>query len=260
MHGQYDWTGDPALSSHDFEWDTACPVGAVAPQPQLPAPHLHQHPRQGQRRRLRHPPHDRRAVPWHPDLLGNPVYAALLALLLPVGRGAARPRHRTPSPTGEQPSEGQARPAPPDRPEVSRQALKDYVLFPVLSGPSALTTLAGNATANVVRNVWAFTDHLLRPLPRRHGDVRRGRIVDESRGQWYYRQLLGSANLTGSTPVPPPHRQPQLPDRAPPLPRPPRPALPRHRAEGARDLRALTACRTTPAGSARSSAAWCARS
>ena len=26
MHGQYDWTGDPALSSKKFEWDTACPA------------------------------------------------------------------------------------------------------------------------------------------------------------------------------------------------------------------------------------------
>src|SRR4051794_22927901 len=25
MHGQYDWTRDPALSSKTFEWDTACP-------------------------------------------------------------------------------------------------------------------------------------------------------------------------------------------------------------------------------------------
>ena len=25
MHGQYDWMGDPALSSRGFEWDTACP-------------------------------------------------------------------------------------------------------------------------------------------------------------------------------------------------------------------------------------------
>src|SRR5690348_7661044 len=26
MHGQYDWTGDPALASKTFEWDTACPA------------------------------------------------------------------------------------------------------------------------------------------------------------------------------------------------------------------------------------------
>ena len=26
MHGQYDWMGDPAISSRNFEWDTACPA------------------------------------------------------------------------------------------------------------------------------------------------------------------------------------------------------------------------------------------
>ena len=41
--------------------------------------------------------------------------------------------------------------------KVGRQVLKDYVLFPVLTGPLAPVTLAGNATANVVRNLWAFT-------------------------------------------------------------------------------------------------------
>src|SRR5664280_2151363 len=38
-----------------------------------------------------------------------------------------------------------------------RQAAKDYVLFPLLSGPSAVPTLVANLTANVVRNVWAHT-------------------------------------------------------------------------------------------------------
>src|ERR1700742_2890489 len=26
MHGQYDWTKDPALCSTDFEWDSSCPA------------------------------------------------------------------------------------------------------------------------------------------------------------------------------------------------------------------------------------------
>ncbi|MBJ7347750.1 MAG: fatty acid desaturase, partial [Thermoleophilaceae bacterium] len=26
MHGQYDWTNDPALAGQDFEWDTSCPA------------------------------------------------------------------------------------------------------------------------------------------------------------------------------------------------------------------------------------------
>jgi fatty acid desaturase len=29
MHGQYEWTGDPALSGQTFEWDTACPTSGA---------------------------------------------------------------------------------------------------------------------------------------------------------------------------------------------------------------------------------------
>ncbi|MGH3316210.1 MAG: fatty acid desaturase family protein [Nocardioidaceae bacterium] len=38
----------------------------------------------------------------------------------------------------------------------------------------------------------------MRSLPRRHHVVHRGGAEDESRGHWYFRQLLGSANITGS--------------------------------------------------------------
>src|SRR4029079_3319571 len=31
MHGQYDWTRDPALSSREFDWDTACPADQWQP-------------------------------------------------------------------------------------------------------------------------------------------------------------------------------------------------------------------------------------
>ena len=40
---------------------------------------------------------------------------------------------------------------------LRKEALKDYVLWPLLTGPLFLSTLAANFTANVVRNVWAFT-------------------------------------------------------------------------------------------------------
>jgi linoleoyl-CoA desaturase len=38
--------------------------------------------------------------------------------------------------------------------KVKRHALRDYVLHPLLSGPSAPTTLAANVVANLVRNLW----------------------------------------------------------------------------------------------------------
>ena len=41
--------------------------------------------------------------------------------------------------------------------KVRKNALKDYVVHPLLSGPSALTTLTANFTANIVRNVWTHS-------------------------------------------------------------------------------------------------------
>src|SRR3954468_13348049 len=35
--------------------------------------------------------------------------------------------------------------------------MKDYIAWPLLSGPSALPALLGNLTANVARNVWTHT-------------------------------------------------------------------------------------------------------
>jgi len=198
MHGQYDWTGDPALSSHDFEWDTACPSEQWR--------HSHNY---------LHHTHtnilgkdndvgygilrmtDEQA--WHPASLGNPVYAALLALLFQWGV-ALHDLDITAIAAGEQPSEVTLDKLRQIGQKVSRQVLKDYVLFPVLSGPSALTTLAANATANAVRNVWAFTIIFCGHFPDGTVVFDEADTVDESRGQWYYRQLLGSANLTGSAP------------------------------------------------------------
>ncbi len=59
------------------------------------------------------------------------------------------------------------------------------------------STLAGNATANLVRNVWAFTIIFCGHFPDGRREFTEEETEDETRGQWYYRQLLGSANLTG---------------------------------------------------------------
>jgi len=81
--------------------------------------------------------------------------------------------------------------------KVRRQTLKDYVLFPVLTGPSLPLTLLGNATANLTRNLWAFTIIFCGHFPDGTQEFTEEETAEETRGQWYYRQLLGSANLTG---------------------------------------------------------------
>ncbi|HEX7609056.1 MAG TPA: fatty acid desaturase, partial [Solirubrobacteraceae bacterium] len=81
--------------------------------------------------------------------------------------------------------------------KVKGQTLKDYVLFPILSGPSFPLVLAGNATANLTRNLWAFTIIFCGHFPDGTRQFTEEETENETRGEWYYRQLLGSANLTG---------------------------------------------------------------
>jgi fatty acid desaturase len=82
--------------------------------------------------------------------------------------------------------------------KIRKQALKDYLLFPALTGPLFPLTFAGNATANLVRNIWAFNIIFCGHFPAGVATFAQEDCEDESRGHWYYRQLLGSANITGS--------------------------------------------------------------
>ena len=81
--------------------------------------------------------------------------------------------------------------------KTKRQTLKDYVAFPLLAGPFAPWVFAGNMTANLMRNVWSYMIIFCGHFPE---DVQEFSIEEtkaETRGMWYFRQILGSANLTG---------------------------------------------------------------
>ncbi|MGV1088154.1 MAG: fatty acid desaturase family protein [Mycobacterium sp.] len=82
--------------------------------------------------------------------------------------------------------------------KIRRHATRDYVLHPLLSGPSALTTLTANATANLVRNLWTHSVIMCGHFPEGVQTFEKTSIEGETRGQWYLRQMLGSANISGS--------------------------------------------------------------
>lgn len=82
-----------------------------------------------------------------------------------------------------------------------KQIFKDYVFYPVLAllvAPIFLQTLAANALANIVRNIWACTVIFCGHFPQHTQTFSASCLKDESRGHWYYRQLCGSANFSGS--------------------------------------------------------------
>ncbi len=195
MHGQYDWTNDPQLSSKEFEWDTACPADQWR--------HSHNYVHHtytnivGKDRDIGYGVlRMTEEEPWAPRWLGNPGYALLLALFfqygvalhdLEVERWGAPERG---SRSRDTLLRGIWR-------KVRAQTLKDYLLFPLLAGPQAPLVLGANATANLVRNVWAFTIIFCGHFPEGTAEFSEQETENETRGDWYLRQMLGSANLTG---------------------------------------------------------------
>jgi len=81
--------------------------------------------------------------------------------------------------------------------KARRQVVKDYIAFPLLSGRAFKSTLAANFTANLVRNVWAYSIIFCGHFPDQTYTFSEREVENETRGGWYVRQLLGSANIDG---------------------------------------------------------------
>ena len=192
MHGQYDFMRDPAFNGKTFEWDTACPGDQWR--------HSHNY---------LHHTHtnivgkDRdvgygilrvtEEQPWRPYFLGNLGYAFLVALLFEFGVAM----HDIEIENKDKPWSEKRTLLRGILKKVSKQGLKDYVLFPLLSGPLFFSTLLGNVLANIIRNVWSFMIIFCGHFPAGVSVFREEDVKDETRGQWYVRQLLGSANISG---------------------------------------------------------------
>ncbi|HEX7716785.1 MAG TPA: acyl-CoA desaturase [Marmoricola sp.] len=204
MHGQYDWMGDPGLNSRMFDWDTVCP----GEQWKYSHNYIHHTFTNilGKDRDIGYGvlrmDEDQ---PWRPYYLGNPLYAFLLMVFFEWG--VAMHDLEVENIVAGKRKLADNKPLYPGLiRKIRRQALKDYVLFPVLTGPFFLSTLAGNAVANLVRNVWAFNIIFCGHFPAGVATFSEEECLDEdgpdgarseSRGHWYYRQVLGSANITG---------------------------------------------------------------
>ena len=197
MHGQWDWMRDPKIHSTTWEWDNA------SPSEQWKHAHNEVH-------------HTYTNVigrdndlgygimrvdedqPWHPLYLAQPVWNFINACAFEYGIAAydleladnLRSERRRKSP------EFKAR-AKQVLKKIRGQVLKDYVVHPVLSGPSSLSTLTANATANLVRNLWTHSVIMCGHFPEGVETFERSSIEGETRGDWYLRQMLGSANISG---------------------------------------------------------------
>jgi len=196
MHAQYDFMQDPAYNSKKFEWDHA----STSKQ------WLHSH------NYLHHTFTNVQGVDrdigygvlrmsedqkWHPYYLLNPLWAALLATFFEYGI-AMHDLEVEKVWKGRKPRKEIVQWARDSWGKLSKQLLRDYLLFPALAGPGAPFVLAGNFVANRARDWWTWGIIFCGHFPDGVQQFSRDYIKNETRGQWYYRQLLGSANIEGS--------------------------------------------------------------
>ncbi len=195
MHGQWDWMRDPEIHSTTWEWDNATPSSDWK--------HGHNYVHHtytnvlGKDRDIGYSffrlSGDQRWYPWHAV---QPVVNVLLATFFEYGI-AIYDVELEKVPTGELSVRDAASHLLRVGRKVGKQVLKDYVAQPLLSGPSFLPALAGTFTANVARNVWTHTVIFCGHFPDGAEVFVEEQLEGETRGEWYVRQLLGSANIDG---------------------------------------------------------------
>jgi fatty acid desaturase len=189
LHGQWDWMNDPEIHSSTWDWDM---VGLSS---QWRYSHNYRHHvfsnvlgmdddlGFGVMRVTRD-------QPWKPQYLLQPIQNLFLAATFEWGIAlhdvdfeGTRAATAAEKVTETRMLIG----------KVARQAAKDYVFFPALSRSRWRRTLAANATANLVRNLWAYTVIFCGHFPDGAEKFTADVLEHETRGEWYLRQMLGSA-------------------------------------------------------------------
>jgi NADPH-dependent stearoyl-CoA 9-desaturase len=197
MHGQWNWMNDPEIHSSTWEWDMS---GASK---HWRFTHNFQHHKYTN---ILGMDDDvgytilrvTRDQPWERFNIGNLLFNAGLALGFEWGIGL-------------QPIEFSKIFKPgPERDttlvqirefaiKAGRQVFKDYFAFPALTSLSPMatykSTLKANIVANVLRNIWAYAVIFCGHFPDGAEKFTNTDMIGETRGQWYLRQMLGSANF-----------------------------------------------------------------
>jgi linoleoyl-CoA desaturase len=198
LHGQWDWMRDPRIHSSTWEWDYATPA-QLWKRSHNEGHHVHTN-ILGKDNDLGYGilrvDEDQ---PWQRRHLFQPLLNLANAIVFEYGiaaydaglGGLVRREHSA---------------SPQLRADLAQtwhkmrsQAAKDYLLFPLLAGPSFRSTLTANLVAGVIRNVWSHSVIMCGHFPEGVETFEQESVPDhETRGEWYLRQMLGSANILGS--------------------------------------------------------------
>jgi fatty acid desaturase len=198
LHGQWDWMRDPKIHSSTWDWDHA------SPPEQWQRSHNETHHKYtnivGQDNDLGYGIlRVTESQEWEPRHLLQPVWNLATACIFEWGiamydadLGAALRGGEGLPPEVR----GRVRQA---LGKAGKQAAKDYVVQPALAGPGWRASLAASAVANLVRNVWSHSVIMCGHFPEGVETFEQDELdPDEGRGEWYLRQMLGSANISGS--------------------------------------------------------------
>jgi NADPH-dependent stearoyl-CoA 9-desaturase len=197
MHGQWDWMNDPEIHSSTWEWDMS------AASKHWRFSHNFQHHKYTN---ILGMDDDvgysilrvTRDQPWKGYNIGNLVFNTILALGFEWGIGLQLIELSKVLKSGSdrdttllQVREFTAK--------AGRQVVKDYVAFPALTslspGATYTSTLTANILANVIRNIWANAVIFCGHFPDGAEKFTKTDMIGENKGQWYLRQMLGSANF-----------------------------------------------------------------
>ncbi|WP_197380569.1 fatty acid desaturase family protein [Mycolicibacterium mengxianglii] len=197
MHGQWDWMNDPEIHSTSWEWD----MSGASKHWRFTHNFMHHKYTNilgmdddvgyGLLRVTR----DQR---WKPFNLGNLFYNTVLAAGFEWGVGL---QHLELGKIfkGRDDREASLVRVREFATKAGTQVVKDYIAYPALTSlsPKATfkSTMRANAVANVIRNVWSNAVIFCGHFPDGAEKFTKTDMVGESKGQWYLRQMLGSANF-----------------------------------------------------------------
>jgi fatty acid desaturase len=199
MHGQWDWMNDPEIHSTTWEWDMN------AASKHWIAAHNFQHHKYTNILGMDddvgyYVLRVTRDQPWQFFNIGNLLMNAVLSIGFEWGIGTQSIDFEKIVKSGperdftlQQMREWSTK--------VGKQATKDYVAFPALTSLSPVatyrSTLKANVAANVLRNIWAHAVIFCGHFPDGAEKFTKTDMLGESKGEWYLRQMLGSANFEG---------------------------------------------------------------
>ena len=199
MHGQWNWMNDPEIHSTTWEWDMS------AASRHWISSHNFQHHKYTNILGMDddvgyHILRVTRDQPWQRFNIGNVVFNAVLALGFEWGIGTQTIDFEKILKAGPERA-ATLKLAREFSVKAGRQLVKDYVAFPALTslspGATYTSTLKANALANVIRNIWANAVIFCGHFPDGAEKFTKTDMIGESKGQWYLRQMLGSANFEG---------------------------------------------------------------